>query len=425
MLLSAIPFLMAYRNLGFTLENIWVVLLPLSIYIRSKGIYSYRMLGVFIPSMLFHVVFQSAFGLYMSLFSLVFLIIESTVGKLNRSAVLVLLLSTPLVVYGFEVFSFPIRKFLSNAATTVLSIYNSEFRAQGSLIFNGDTQFAVDQACSGLKMVVTGFSLMFIWLAYKEKGTNKTANYLGIVVLLLVSLAVVITGNLIRIIVLVAYQIPVTSVWHYWVGMLLIVMSFPLILMAVKRVLKSKFFTDNTVETQTTKPLKYSNWLIVPILFVAMQGIMFKPTEIVKDQYSVKTFKIPGFKSKLLKTEILSLQSANTMIYIKPNKGVFRLDHQPMVCWKGSGFELTEFEKVELFGSEVITGKLRNQSSVLYTAWWYDNGKNRTISQWVWRKQMLLGNDNYKLVNVTASNKSSLYSNIELMFKNSKKLTSK
>jgi hypothetical protein len=42
--------------------------------------------------------------------------------------------------------------------------------------------------------------------------------------------------------------------------------------------------------------------------------------------------------------------------------------------------------------------------AIFMPARWFESEKNRTIEQTVWRKNMLLNNEHYKLVNVNVEN---------------------
>jgi hypothetical protein len=44
---------------------------------------------------------------------------------------------------------------------------------------------------------------------------------------------------------------------------------------------------------------------------------------------------------------------------------------------------------------------LQKDSLILHTAWWYDNGLDKTIQQSRWRLQAARGQEGYRLINIT------------------------
>ena len=74
-----------------------------------------------------------------------------------------------------------------------------------------------------------------------------------------------------------------------------------------------------------------------------------------------------------------------------------------MICWRGSGYELRQVKTIEVGKQEVYSAVLEKENEKLYTAWWYDNGNDRTIDQFDWRWNVLMGKSKYSLVNITAA----------------------
>jgi len=425
LLLSSIPFIGAYRHLGFSLENIWVVLFPFSIYVARKGERSLRLLWLVIPVLLFHILFHSSFGLYVALFLLVFILFESTLGKLNRSAVLILLLSTPAITYGFEVLSFPIRRLLSEGSVFLLNIFQSDYQAQGSLILGDGKLFSVDEACSGLKMVVSGFAIMFLWMAHVERKKRIQFKWLGISGLITITAMVIILGNLLRIVTLVAFQLPPENALHEWVGIGVIVFTYPFIVLAVNRAGRMRWLYEPwPSEPQESSTILIKKWQWPIVLFSAVYILWYTPGEVFNQDYLVGHLEYPGYQKRVVKSEVLELKARQTVIYIKPNKGPLRVDHHPMICWKGSGFELANMQRREVYGEQVYFGQLIREGEVLQTCWWYDNGTDKTTSQWEWRKQMFMGARDYKLVNVTSRTEEELLLEVGNMLRLSQNLVS-
>jgi hypothetical protein len=83
-------------------------------------------------------------------------------------------------------------------------------------------------------------------------------------------------------------------------------------------------------------------------------------------------------------------------------------DHQPTICWRGSGFEFRQIRRENIGGQPVYTGILQQDSDMLFTAWWYDNGVRRTIDALDWRWDVIRHGGRYAIVNVTAANRTDL-----------------
>ena len=115
-----------------------------------------------------------------------------------------------------------------------------------------------------------------------------------------------------------------------------------------------------------------------------------------------------GYEATMFSADVVKLKSDKALVYVKTIEGFYASEHNPLMCWIGSGYEFEELQK-KVYGSNVFyTGTLRNGADVLYTAWWYDNGTNRTIEQLEWRWDMLKGSNAYAVVNVTCNTEEEL-----------------
>ncbi|MBU0765830.1 MAG: hypothetical protein KJ607_13470, partial [Bacteroidetes bacterium] len=76
-------------------------------------------------------------------------------------------------------------------------------------------------------------------------------------------------------------------------------------------------------------------------------------------------------------------------------------DHNPSICWLGSGYSFENINTTTINGCEIYTATLEKEGSRLYTAWWFDNGEHKTIEQFSWRWNSLKGQAPYRLINVT------------------------
>jgi exosortase N len=113
---------------------------------------------------------------------------------------------------------------------------------------------------------------------------------------------------------------------------------------------------------------------------------------------------------------ILKLQNKQALVYIKYIRGFYDTDHNPMICWKGSGYVFEQIQKEKISNQEIYTGMLINGDEKLYSAWWYGNGLSSTVSQFKWRWDMLRGAEGYAVVNVTCASQEELDKQVKKVF---------
>ena len=111
---------------------------------------------------------------------------------------------------------------------------------------------------------------------------------------------------------------------------------------------------------------------------------------------------IAGYKLSAPAQGVVKLDAAGYFIYVKKVRGFFDTDHQPMMCWKGSGYVFSQVKENAKDDLLFYSAILEKGNDRLYTAWWYDNGKKQTISAWQWRWGMICGENDYALVNITS-----------------------
>jgi exosortase N len=109
---------------------------------------------------------------------------------------------------------------------------------------------------------------------------------------------------------------------------------------------------------------------------------------------------LAGYKKEICPLNVVKFENANALIYVKPVKSFYRAEHSPMICWTGSGYEFREIKKVNINGIEIYTGVLTKGNDRIYSSWWFDNGKYKTINQLEWRRKVICGESDFNLINV-------------------------
>ena len=113
---------------------------------------------------------------------------------------------------------------------------------------------------------------------------------------------------------------------------------------------------------------------------------------------------------------IMKYTTDSLLIYVKPVRGWYDTEHTPLICWQGSGYQFGQVQERRIGSTVVYMGFLEKKGGPTYcTAWWFDNGHERTISQSRWRWLDAGGAPGFSLVNVTSSDSGALEAQLKKM----------
>jgi exosortase N len=341
------------------------------------------------------------------------------IGKVNALAPLVILTVTPFTKYVFDLFGFPIRLFLSDVATQVLSFIGYEVSSQGNVMTLNGESFSVDAACMGLRLVITSFLITFMLISHFEKKSGKEIQFSSTLITLFFAFILVIIANLLRIVLLIVLNSPPETLLHELIGIGSIVALVIVPMYHMVKLLSSKFTVRNTPTTNIK-----SNYFLKTAFTIGIVGTIsilgFIPanySDIPKDQ-ALEQLSIPNYSKEILPNNIGKFMTNHHLLYIKPSKGFYRSDHNPFICWRGSGYDVKNEKVIELHGNEIQFAHLVSPSTTLYTAWWYDNGTHQTINQIDWRWRSAIGEKSFRLFNLTASTPTQLLNEAAKFLKN-------
>jgi exosortase/archaeosortase family protein len=382
-------------------------------------------------------------------FGMLFLL-ESGWGRLNNLPAFLLVVMSPVFQYIAEVWSFPIRLKMSELAAIFLSKMGLKAEAAGNVILLDGAEFSVDPACMGLNMLTTSLLLALLILAWFERQQRRTFSFVETGGWLLLTLLLSLFANFNRLLALVLFQVLPTDPMHDVWGLLgmAVYVVLPLFLLVKWRTSSSKLppvvFEDtlriaklggnlklppNLAAVLCPKPgeMRYKN-LRTPatsvganlfrgaILIILIFGGHAPEHEPTFNEGNLTAIYLPGFQNSLTPDGVLKLENDSVLIYLKPPSGFLRASHDPLICWRGSGYEFRQVQRQTVAGLEVYTAILQNENDRLYMAWWYDNGTRQTIEEWEWRWAGLLGEEQgYRLVNVTCADKHMLEENIKVI----------
>lgn len=354
----------------------------------------------------------SKFFLYIAIGMAVFSLFEMVAGRVGRLSLLCLFFMSPLCEYFSNVFGFPIRLQLTQMAGQILHTMDSGYHSEGNTLLKGAAEFSVDTACMGLHMLISSLLTGMILLGIYQRRLKKRLSPVVLMAIGIVILILNLFSNLIRIISLVEFRVAPENKMHSTIGLFcfLIYVLLPTVMLVkytVNRFGKIHLFQPGNFGINQ-KQISIHFFLLIIIFGIVLAG----KNRSMNEYLPTGKVKAPGYRVENLRDAIVKLSTDKGLVYLKPIIGFYSSDHQPTMCWKGSGYEFRKLETLDLDGQVAYTSCLEKGNDKLYTAWWYDNGNLNTISQFTWRWDSFRNNKPWVLVNVTADSKSELISQI-------------
>jgi exosortase N len=354
---------------------------------------------------LFYVFLPAKTMLFISTATSVMCLLATFHLRSNVVTIFSLVIMSPIFDYAVSVFSFPIKIYVTAAAAKVISMIDPGMTAEGNFLVSGGSEFSVDTACLGLHMLTTSMLAGLIVISHFAKKRGSRLSFSSVVASLLIVLLLNIVSNLVRIICLVQWKIGPDNVMHDVVGiMCFILYVIAPVMYLIPGCLKLAAPKKIVSAVEVTPVLKVS-LLMNTLLFVIIGIAVYvgRDKSLNGELIPLKDISVPGYASTQLEHRVIKLSNKDALVYVKPIAGFFSSDHQPMLCWTGSGYEFTKIHEKDVGGTKVYAATLEKNTERLYTAWWYDNGISTTISQFEWRWDALKTRQHYAIVNVTAA----------------------
>lgn len=355
-------------------------------------------------------------ALFFAWCSLLLFLYERSGRHVGLPVLLVLFLMSPVCQYFAQVFSFPLRLQLTTASGALLRYAGQEVTIAGNMIMYKGSEFSVDPACMGLHMVITSLLCGLILVAVQQRRSGLRLPGYWILAVLLALLLLNTVANLLRILLLVYFRILPGDPLHDICGLLCLLVY----------VLLPAFFLVRWLVVWRGKPFAMSAYVPDPYpLAVHRSHLLLLPLLLLSLQHYRQQKKMPaskvlpvleGYQVSWYNKEVIKIAGTHVLVYIKPLKGAVYTDHNPLLCWTGSGYLFGDIREEQWKGLPVFTGVLKKGKELLYTAWWYDNGQTATVSQWRWRRDMLRGSPAYNIVNVTAGDPEALRSEVSAIY---------
>lgn len=382
-----------------------LAILPFSLRM-DKGVCSTRYL---IPALLFIILgllVPARSVIYFAILFTALLLFETFKGKINFSALFVLVIISPLFKFFSDTLGFPLRLWLSNIVAQTMAFVGMPCRSAGNIIYIDHYEFYIDQACAGLNMLHVSLLLGIFIVSMQQKKENKQIGFFPTVLFLLLVLALNICSNFFRILLIVIFKIMPGTTLHEFAGLLsmIIYVILPLLYLSKKTLNycgKNSATAPPLPESSVSYAFKKTAFPIVLLILLAI--LLVKPRKTTfSENAEVKAYQLPGYQKSLLNNDVIKFENPQAIIYYKPTP-CYAPEHNPMICWTGSGYEFKFIEKRMVKGIEIYTGTLEKGSDKLYAAWWFDNGKLKTINPLRWRWAAAKGGAPFHLVNVNTA----------------------
>jgi exosortase N len=335
-------------------------------------------------------------------------VFENWKGKINEAPVLTAFLLTAVFKTMSIVLGFAIRLELSKNAAAALHLLGKDARAEGNIIHFDGQHFSVDPACMGLQMVEVSFLFGLLLLGLLEKRSGKRLSWPALL-LMLTGLGVLnLIFNQLRIIFLVLFKILPENPMHDVAGLAgLALYVFVPAWFGIRWLFRRSQLPS--FQSAPPRPLRPLTKTVVQL------ALGFCVCWLAASETSERAFHVndvtainprglsASFTSEKLQDGVVKYTSDSLLIYVKPIRGFYSTEHTPLICWEGSGYTFGRVWEQQINGKTCYAGTLEKQGGpVLYTAWWFDNGHEQTVSQTRWRRLDAGGAPGFSLVNVTA-----------------------
>jgi exosortase len=186
-------------------------------------------LGMYIAGEAFDFITLEALGLYIVALAMFCFLFGAKELARNWFIFAYLLFAVPPPRSWLDMATFPLKQFVSSSAVALLQLCDLPVSHQGVVIYAGQYQFLVEDACSGLNSILglIAISLLYIYLARRSSW-----RYAAVLAALTVPVAIV--ANIIRIILLIlltlwAGDAVAQGFMHFAAGIVVFVIALGLI----------------------------------------------------------------------------------------------------------------------------------------------------------------------------------------------------
>jgi exosortase N len=367
-----------------------------------------RSLRFLIPALLFillAVFIPAKSTLFFTLVFTILLLFENFMGKISLNFFFVLVLLSPLFKFFSDTLSFPLRLWLSNTVAQTITLAGIHAKATGNIITIDGYDFYIDQACAGLNMLSISLLICLFILSYHQRKNEGSLPFYSLLAMLILTFLLNIISNFFRIMMIVIFKIMPGTTMHDLVGMCTLIVYVILPLIALSGSFLKRFGKINPKMEDQSKAT--AHFLKYPLLHFMFFGVIIfisihSSENVPAAHKNSKYIALKGYQKTFLQNNVLKFENKEALIYMKPTS-FYAPEHNPMICWTGSGYEFQLIKKEMINGTEIYTGTLVKGKDKIYASWWFDNGKMKTIDQFQWRWNAARENQDFYLINVNAT----------------------
>jgi len=367
-----------------------------------------RSLRFLIPALLFTLLaifIPAKSTLFFTLVFTILLLFENFMGKISLNFFFVMVLLSPLFKFFSDTLSFPLRLWLSDTVAETITLAGMHARAAGNIITIDGYDFYIDQACAGLNMLSISLLICLFILSYHQKKNERSLSFYCLLAMQILTFLLNIVSNFFRIMMIVIFKIMPGTAMHDLVGMCTLIVYVILPLIVLSGPFVQRFGTRNLEKEDQSKATAhlFKHPVLHFMFFGTVIFLSINSAENVPTAHSNSNhIALKGYRKTLLQNNVLKFENKEALIYMKPTS-FYAPEHNPMICWTGSGYEFQLIKKEMINGTEIYTGTLVKGKDKIYASWWFDNGKMKTIDQFLWRWNAARGDQGFYLVNVNAS----------------------
>jgi exosortase N len=183
----------------------------------------------------------------------------------------------------------------------------------------------------------------------------------------------------------------------------------------VKKIPSGKVITKP--DTESNNILKYAVSSVIVIILATINIANVSKTEFKDVSSSPLNLDLDSYKCENQSMGIMKLEKEDILMYIKPAVSFYSAEHSPIICWRGTGYEIENESIISVDNMDLNFCTLNKGKDKLYSVWWYDSGDDKTNSQFRWRTQNLFNQSDYRLVNVISHDKKILIDESKILLK--------
>jgi exosortase N len=386
-----------------------MLLAPFVFRVKTPGSYSY---GYAIAAAAFLVLYYFltvTVLLFLSTGCLLLFSISCRSGRLGILPFLFLVSISPALKYAVSVFTFSIRLELSRYAALMLNRIGMAVENKGAYFIMPDGySFSVDTACIGLNLFNTGLCVMILLVSFSQLRSKKDLGIFPLGLAFFATAILLVLTNLLRIVAIVLFRSEPGTLGHDLIGMgALVVYTLLPVFFLIRWMIRR--FGKTPQESQEGQPPAFRKSLGITLALclclIIISGFLKQRDQLQVKDAKLEALVLPGYSKSLKEDGVYEFLKPGVLIYIKPANKAYESDHPPAMCWQASGFRLDEISEQRFGAATILKAVLKRDQATQYTAWWYDNGSEKTVSQWQWRFSK---GEPYRIINITTNDSQKL-----------------